>query len=162
MPHDNHFKDDWLDLFYADPDPACQRVREFARWLRKNRNTEITLFHGTAAKLPILEQGLLPTSAVRRRRSYQSGSGYVYLSIFPSSAKMFGEMGYPGQRVVIYAVKVKIKELRPDKDQLRNMRYFAQKQGLFDTLEHSLIFGHGARVKGKIDSFCLSTRGDQS
>jgi hypothetical protein len=62
-----------------------------------------------------MHQGLLPTSA-KRRNSYQSTSVYVYLSVWPSLARTFGELGNPYDDVVVYAVDIKVKELKPDLD----------------------------------------------
>jgi hypothetical protein len=153
---DNPFKVDWHDLFYGSPDPECNRVHEFARWLRNNKQTELMLFHGTAAKHPVMEKGLLPTSR-RRRCSCQSQSGYVYLSVFPGEAKTFGQFGYPGQSTVVYAVKVTVGQLRPDRDQLSNKRLWdVRYPNLRNCLEHSLVFGYGARVKGKIAPYRLT------
>lgn len=155
---DNPFKEDWHDLFYRDPDPDEPRIDEFARWLRKNKDTEISLFHGTGAcnVEKVAAKGLLPTTATRRR-SLQSGSGFVYLSVFPTSAKMFAQMGYPGRPVVVYAAKVKIKELRTDRDQLKNKRMWDdRKRNVRDCLEHSLVFGYGACVRGKIEPHRLT------
>ena len=58
-------------------------------------------------------------------------------------------MGYPYDTVVVYAVDVKIKELRPDTDQLYNKRmYMTGDNGeIGNSLADSLIFGHGARIK---------------
>lgn len=151
---DNPFKDAWDDLFYADPDPQCKRLREFRVWLRRNRTEEITLFHGTAAAHKVQEQGLLPTTrGPTRRRSLQSAPGYVYLSVYPGMAKVFGEAAYPGKPVVVYAVTVLVKNLRTDKDQLRNIRLFAGRQGLVDCLAHSLVYGRGARVRGRVEPY---------
>ena len=115
------------------------------KWLRQHREDYVRLYHGTSAKISVKEQGLLTTS-MKRRRSYQSESGYVYLSLYPSSARTFGEMGYPYDDVVVYAVDVKIKELRPDTDQLYNKRMYMNEE-IGNTLADSLIFGHGARIK---------------
>ena len=98
-----------------------------------------------------MHEGLLRTTS-RRRNSAQSESGYVYLSIYPSSAKTFGEIAYPRDEVIVYAVDIKIKELKPDKDQLVNKRRwgYGQFDFLGDSLAESLIFGHGARVRRDI------------
>ena len=148
------FSPEWDDLFFNTPDPESTRVREFGRWLRANKYKEVTLYHGTSKKVPVLEKGLLPTSA-KRRRSLQSASGFVYLSVFPGSAENFGKMGYPGHEIVVYAVRLMIRHLRPDKDQLANKRHWAE-LAVRDCLEHSLVFGYGARVKGKVDRMYLS------
>lgn len=86
----------------------------------------------------------------------QSATGFVYLSIYPQSARTFGELAYPRKQVTVYAVDIKIKELLPDKDQLRNKRLYGQFD-IDDTLADSLIFGHGARVKRNILPYELSS-----
>ena len=107
------------------------------------------LYHGTSRKNPVLEQGLLPTSN-NRKKSLQSTNGYVYLSIFPSMAKNFGEIAYPNQDISVYEVKVLMKNLIADTDQLRNKRMWGNVV-CGNSLAESLLIGHGARVKGKID-----------
>ena len=61
-----------------------------------------------------MSQGILKTTS-RRRNSAQSTSGFVYLSLYPDSARTFGELAYPRQDVLVYSVDIKIKEvgLRP-------------------------------------------------
>jgi hypothetical protein len=59
-----------------------QQVRECRKWIRARRKHPsqvfaLKLYHGTDPSLPICDQGLLPTSA-KRRRSFQSASGFVY------------------------------------------------------------------------------------
>jgi len=68
-------------------------VSEFNKWLKEHKDDYCEMYHGTDASLPILKNGLKKTSS-RTKRSYQSQSGYVYLSIYPSMAKTFGEMGW--------------------------------------------------------------------
>ena len=92
-----------------------KEIKSFNKWLRSHANDYVRLYHGTASKFDILNQGILKTTP-KRRNSYQSENGYVYLSLYPSSARMFGEMAYPRQDVTVYAVDVKIKELHPDLD----------------------------------------------
>jgi len=136
-------------------EPTEKEIKNINTWLRQNKEKYVILFHGTTSKHPISDQGLLPTSG-KRRHSYQSESGYVYLSMYPSSAEMFGKMAYPGDEINIYAVKVKIGELKPDKDQLRNKRYYSD-QNIGDTLAESLIYGSGARVKRNIWAYELTS-----
>ena len=133
--------------------PTAKEIKQFAQILRQNRETYIILYHGTSARHNITTEGLLRTNR-KRRNSYQSTSGYVYLSIFPSSARMFGEIAYPHEQVCVYAVRMKVRELLPDKDQLRNKRLY----GNFDignSLSESLICCHGARVKRDINNYEL-------
>jgi hypothetical protein len=136
----------WHDVFYGRPTP--ERIKELGRFLRTDPNRFVRLYHGTDASLPVLEKGLLPTSTTRRR-SLQSGNGYVYLSVFPGSAEDFGRMGNPGKKIRVYGVEVTIRRLCADTDQLNNRRGVGDDVG--NSLAESLVFGHGARVKGKID-----------
>lgn len=130
-------------------DESPESIARLNKWLRSHKDTTVRLYHGTGARRPIMQQGLLPTS-VKRRNSYQSTSGYVYLSVWPSLARMFGELGNPYDEVVVYAVDIKVKELKPDLDQLYNKRATGAYDYAGNTLADSLIIGHGARVRRKI------------
>lgn len=133
-----------IKYVYND-DPNKKDIKEFSQFLRNHKDSYILLYHGTSTKHNILSEGLLRTNK-KRRNSYQSESGYVYLSVFPSSARMFGELAYPHNAVCVYCVRIKIEEILADKDQLRNKRIFGG-FNIGNTLAESLIFGHGARVK---------------
>jgi hypothetical protein len=133
-------------LFYRDPTP--EEVGQFAKWLGTNRDTVVRLYHGTAAEHDVVGKGLLPTSRTRRR-SYQSTSGYVYLSVYPGMAKSFASMGYPGQEHKVYAVELPIRTLLADADQLRNARMWGGRE-VGNSLAESLAYGHGARVRGAV------------
>ena len=93
----------------------------FNRWLSLHRNDYVVLYHGTSANIPVMTEGLRKTS-LKTKRSIQSETGYVYLSLWPDSARTFGEISYPYDDVKVYAVIVKVQDLRPDKDQLFNKR----------------------------------------
>jgi len=135
----------WHDVFYGDPSP--ERIKALASFLRSDPNRFITLYHGTASDLPVMEEGLLPTSP-SRAKSYQSSPGYVYLSVYPGNAKNFGELAYPGEDITVYAVNVTARRLLPDTDQLANQRSVGKEVG--NSLAESLAIGHGARVKGAV------------
>ena len=79
----------------------------------------------------------------------QSACGFVCLSVYPGMAENFAQVAWPGKPVKVYAVTVFLRELRADKDQLRNQRLFAGRE-VGDTVVESLVFGHGARIKGSI------------
>ena len=128
-------------------------VDEFNRWLRRHKEDYIRLYHGTSEKNPIMDKGILTTS-LKRKKSFQSECGYVYLSVYPDFAKTFGEFGYPYDKVVVYSVVIKIKELKPDTDQLNNKRVYDEDLSkLRNTLADSLIYGSGARVKRSIKPY---------
>ena len=141
-------------IIYNEEASQKQRLA-FSKWLRQHREDYVRLYHGTDSDIPILKDGLKKTST-RTKKSMQSATGFVYLSIYPQSARTFGELAYPRKQVTVYAVDIKIKELLPDKDQLRNKRLYGQFD-IDDTLADSLIFGHGARVKRNILPYELST-----
>jgi len=140
-------------IIYNEEASQKQRLA-FSKWLRQHREDYVRLYHGTDSDIPILKDGLKKTST-RTKKSMQSATGFVYLSIYPQSARTFGELAYPRKQVTVYAVDIKIKELLPDKDQLRNKRLYGQFD-IDDTLADSLIFGHGARVKRNILPYELS------
>ena len=140
-------------IIYNEEASQKQRLA-FSKWLRQHREDYVRLYHGTDSEIPILKDGLKKTST-QTKKSMQSATGFVYLSIYPQSARTFGELAYPRKQVTVYAVDIKIKELLPDKDQLRNKRLYGQFD-IDDTLADSLIFGHGARVKRNILPYELS------
>jgi hypothetical protein len=141
---------EWKELIYSTPTPAT--IKQLNQWFKDNPATLVRLYHGTNADFDIETQGLLPTS-MSRRNSYQSGSGYVYLSIYPSSAQMFGELAFPQREIVVYQVEIPVYMLVPDKDQLNNKRQY--EPAMKDTLADSILYGHGARVKGKIAPYFI-------
>lgn len=130
-----------------------KRVDAFNRWLKAHKNDYVRLYHGTGARHDILGKGILRTT-LKRRNSYQSASGYVYLSVYPDHARMFGEMGNPYDKAKVYAVDVPIGDLRADADQLKNKRMWdSDLSDVGDTLADSLMYGSGARVRRDIKPY---------
>lgn len=147
---------DAAPLPFEEGVPSPEKVRAMASWLRRHsgkydygRIEYVVLYHATGISIPVLEQGLLPTS-VTRRRSYQSTSGYVYLAPTPERAKTFGDLGNGG-RSRIYAVKVPVKALRADTDQLNNLRSVGVIVG--NSVAESIVYGGSVRVKGRIEAW---------
>lgn len=128
--------------------PTPEVVARLDRWLRLNPDAWVRLYHGTDARLPVQTEGLLPTSQ-RRRNSLQSRSGYVSFSLFPEHAELFAQLAYPQRTVAVYGIDLRVGELVPDLDQLRNQRQWAGRT-VRPTLAHSLAYGHGAQVKGAV------------
>ena len=144
----------FFTLFTSEYDRKL--VSEFNRWLRRHKEDYVRLYHGTSSKHDILGQGILKTTK-RMRNSVQSESGFVYLSVYPNTAKTFGELSYPYDEASVYSVVIKIKELKPDTDQLRNKRLWGKDfLELGNTLADSLIYGSGARVKRNIEPYEIS------
>ena len=139
-------------------EPTRDDITSLNKWLRQHRDDYVRLYHGTSSELPITDKGLLKTS-VKRKRSLQSEPVFVYLSIFPTTARTFGEFGYPRESVTVYAVDVKVSELKPDTDQLKNKRMWCRDiaPDIRDTLGDSLAFGHGARIKRDILPYEIKT-----
>lgn len=136
----------WRSLLYREP--TAERVATLDRWLRANPGAWVRLFHGTAAALPVLREGLKPTCETRRN-SLQSRSGFVSFSIYPGHAEVVARLAHPGHALAVYGVDFRVGELVPDRDQLRNQRLWAQR-AVRDTLAHSLAYGHGAQVRGMV------------
>lgn len=144
-----------LTLPFVEGMPSPDKARAMTAWVRTNsdryENKLVKMYHATAASLPIEAQGLKPTTDARRR-SYQSASGYVYLANTPERAKNFGDLGNQSN-CVIYEVLVRIRHMKADTDQLNNLRSVGQEMG--DSIGESIIYGGGARVKGKIDAWAV-------
>lgn len=128
------------------PDGTLQThiVKYFNDWLKEHKNDYVRLYHGTSSsnRASVLKKGILRTTE-RRRKSYQSSSGFAYLSRWPTMAKTFGDMNNYSDTDV-WAVDVKIGDLKPDLDQLANKRQAGTLCG--DSLAESLLLGNGARV----------------
>lgn len=101
-------------IFYTDK-PKEEDIKKLKRFLFENEFNNIVLYHGTSSEFDIMEQGLKPTT-LNRRNSYQSTSGFVYLSLFKGLAEQYAEIAYPQQQIKVYKVIVPIEDLKPDKD----------------------------------------------
>ena len=133
---------------FTEGTPSPEKVKEMAAWIKEHsdlyKNYYVELYHGTDPSLPILEQGLKPTSATRRR-SYQSSNGYVYLAVTPERAKSFGDAGNEGHSVV-YAVQIPVRTMLPDKDQLANHRSVGNiPDALSDSIAVSIVYAGTVR-----------------
>ena len=144
---------------FAKAEPDANDVAVLQHWLKEHKNDSIVLYHGTDASLPISEEGLKKTS-VRTKRSLQSGTGNVYLTPYPTFAKAFGQFAYPDKEdsIAVYDVAVKISDLRPDKDQLKNKRMEGIDLG--DNLAASLLVGHSVTVKHNVMNYDLQPHND--
>lgn len=143
---------DLSDIF-SKSDVTPSELTKVKKFLRDNMYHKMVMYHCTSEEHDIEGEGLLPTS-LKRKRSLQSSIGYVYLSLYPNCAKVFGELAYPKKPIVVYRVEVPIQLLKADRDQLRNRRlYSAWETG--DTLAESLLYGNGARVKGSIPPYMI-------
>ena len=130
-------------------------VKEINKILRDNKFKKIKLFHGTSPNVPVMEDGL-KTTKEKTKKSLQSETGYVYLSIYPSSAKMFGDMAYGISNAIVYEIDIPIIYLKPDKDQLYNKRKGLSDIRIGETLGDSAIYGSGFRVKGDIPPYMIN------
>lgn len=148
-----HIEDIFGDVLYTNT-PSRKDLNEMNRWLKNNPNTLIRLYHGTSTNHNILEQGIKKTSA-KNVNSLSSSFGYVYLSPFESTAKMFGELGNPYGNIV-YTVDVPIRLLKPDKDQLFNKRNVEDSNDIRITLADSIVYGRSVCVKGNIPPYMIN------
>ncbi len=150
---------EWHDVIYSGAG-----IERLAKWLREHRMDFVRMYHGTSVRNDVMGKGLLPTTT-SRRNSYQSASGYVYLSIYPGMAYQFGRMAslnasddVNGNRVSVYAVDLTVRRLSADLDQLANKRAGGLLVG--NSLAESIVYGSGARVKGRIDPMTICRLGD--
>lgn len=141
-----------------NPSPSEKDIERLNKWLREHKMNYVKMYHGAPAKhvQGILEKGLLPTSD-KRRNSYQSQSGYVYLSVLPKSSKIFAELAdaHNVENNTVFEVVALVNSLLPDTDQLNNYRGVKENWDIGNSLGESIIYGHGARVKGKVDRNAL-------
>jgi hypothetical protein len=114
---------------------------------------KVILYHGTCASHDIKNQGIKKTTS-KTKKSIQSCPGFVCLSLYPHSAKTFGEMAYPNQEISVFAVEVPVKDLKADLDQLKNKRLWDPSlQHINNSIAESLIYGNGARVKRNVENY---------
>lgn len=156
-PHDFSQDPAFHHLFYGEPTP--QEVLAYSRWLRQHADDHVRLFHGTSALNEVRQEGLLPASATRRN-SLQTASGYVCASVYPGMARQFGAhaaancgVSPTGHRLAVYPVVVPVRRLLADMDQLNNQRAGGRDVG--NSLAESLVWGHGARVRGRVEPMAL-------
>lgn len=153
-----HNQDNFIDLIklFDISDYSENNIKKINSWFfqkRKSADTIVRLYHGTSPKYDISNQGLFTTS-ISRKHSYQSESGYVYLSIYPQQAKTFGNVGCGINNAVVYEVYVPVEWLKPDTDQLRNMRLYGSPD-CGNSMADSLLYGDGFRVKGNIPPYAI-------
>ena len=134
-------------------------LRQVNKYIKDNQNIYMPkyfiFFHSTANNLKdkILEEGLLPTTD-KRRRSYQSTNGYVYLASNRDKAERFGSLGNSNDFCTFGAL-VKTTDISMDMDQLRNKKaaQWGYVEEIKDTLADSIWHGGGVRVKGMIQPY---------
>lgn len=141
-------------------DESRKQINELSHWIKNHSDIykmeKVILYHGTSSKHDIENEGIKKTSS-KNRKSIQSASGFVYLSLYPDMAQRFAEMAYAGEEVSVYAVEVLISDLVPDHDQLKNKRLWldGDSSHIGKTIGDSLAYGSGARVKRNIEPYEL-------
>lgn len=150
---DFHIDTKFQDIIYKEP--TKESIKFMKNFLKDNKNEIVRLYHGTSAKHKILKEGLKPTSS-KTKKSLQSQSGYVYLNIYPTMAKTFSEMAYPKEKIIVYNIDIPIYKLKADINQLNNKRYWGRNYKIGNTLAESILYGSGARVKGKVEPYIIS------
>ena len=144
-----------LTQFLDNLNPDSKTISDFNKWLKEHKEDYIRLYHGTALSNDedIRKNGIKKTTS-NRRKSYQSTSGFVYLSRFPDMAKTFGDMNNMSGKTIVYACDLKIKELKADLDQLNNKRSVGIDSD--NSLAASLLIGNGARIDRVIKNYEIS------
>jgi hypothetical protein len=156
--NDSHDLKDVVSNMISFGNVTRQCIANLNRWLRvhscRYKRETVILYHGTAANHDITEQGIKRTTA-KTKRSLQSTTGYTYLSMYPSMAQRFAEMGYPNTEIALYAVEVLVSDLKADLDQLKNKLMWSpdDQTDIRNTVADSLVFGSGARLKRDIEPY---------
>lgn len=146
------FDSEFKNIIYDKP--TKENIAYLNKLLRKDIKSKfITLYHGTHPNNNIMDDGILVTTK-KRRNSMQSESGYTYFSIFPDMAKTFGNVGNGINNAVVYEVTIPLFEIKPDKDQIKNVMIHSEINLHFD-LGTSILYGHGVRVKGDIPPYMI-------
>lgn len=140
------------NYLYADQLSNIDR-KSINNFFKKHTKDSIVLYHGTNPNHDIMGEGLLKTSS-KRRLSYQSTAGFVYLAIFPDTAKLYSDIGYGISNSQVYEVTIPIEYLTPDKDNLANKRVVIGDDVQY-TLADSLVFAHSFAIKGNIPPYMI-------
>ncbi len=133
-------------------------VKALKQWIKQHSDIykmeKVILYHGTSSEHDIENVGIRKTTA-KSKKSLQSQVGFVYLSLYPSMAKQFGEMAYSGKSISVYAVEVPLNQLKADLDQIRNKRLWSDGKldHIGNSLAESLIYGSGARIKRNVEPY---------
>jgi hypothetical protein len=151
--YDFHKDERFKHLFYGE-NFSEKEFKEFSKFLNTHKEDYVLMYHGTSCDIPIEEEGIKKTTG-KTKRSLQSQPDFVYLSVFPGMGEKFAKMAYPNREICVYQVFIKIKYLRPDKDQLFNKEVYSGIT-LNPTLANSLVYGHGARVPRNIEPYELT------
>jgi hypothetical protein len=142
-----------VQLPFEEGLPSKEKAARMRSWLSANSDLYLqrytVLYHGTDPRLPILKEGLKPTTPTRRR-SFQSSSGFVYLAATPERAEQFGRLGNQG-RCTVYQVAVLVRHLLADLDQIRNQQSVGLAVGT--SLADSIVYTGCARVRGSIPPY---------
>jgi len=149
----NPLTDDFLEKFMYIDNPTDKELASINKYLKSHKLDNIVLYHGTHPDNNILDEGLLKTTT-NRRLSRQSSSGFVYLALFPDSAKQYSDIGYGISNSAVYKITVPIEYLKPDDDNLKNVRQYG-KIDVGTTLADSFIYAHTFRVAGNIPPYMI-------
>lgn len=140
-------------------DLSKRDINKINKWVKDNsciyEMKNVILYHGTSESHNIENEGIKRTTK-KMKKSAQSATGFVYLSLYPDSAKTFGELAYPNEKIKIYAVNMYVKDILPDHDQLKNKRLWGSKEcekNIGKTIGDSLVYGNGCRVKRDVHNY---------
>jgi N12 class adenine-specific DNA methylase len=138
---------DIANEFIADRiNPKKEEIKNFNAWISNNQNKTVTLYHGTSSKHNIVEDGLKLNQSKNFNISKENSISFA-LNEF--SASNWGEIAYPQENITTYRIQVKISDLIPDVNQIRNnVNYYNIKIG--NSLAESVLIGQGVAVNRNI------------
>jgi hypothetical protein len=119
------------DMFFREP--TDDDIKFLNKYLKNNKYNLIELYHGTSSDNDIIGNGLLTTNGL---------------------AKRFGSLAYPKDDIDVYKITVPVYFLKPDLDQIKNVRMWSN-ENIGETLADSALYGHGFCIKGNIPPYMI-------
>jgi hypothetical protein len=116
----------------------------------------VNVYHATASKHPVMENGLKMTSG-KNKANNNSQAGYVYVSIYPAAALGYAKMHYPNEPVTIYEIKIPKNKLLPDTGAIKSFAAF--NPHVKNTLADSISNFGLARILGNVQPYSLRPYG---
>lgn len=136
------------------PEMSENNLRNF---IRGRRREYVVLYHGTTRERAerIIVEGLKPTTSTRRN-SYQSASGYCYLTPDHEMAKAYAMHGAPmAPDHTVLRIIARFNRLQPDGDNIANKQREAGIVIASNAIS-SIAHCHSVRVRGRIGPESIS------
>lgn len=107
-------------------------------------------------KFKIFNESILEIPQIPNTQNYWHGGNLDEFDdiISQKNGRYEWDMGYGINNAVVYECLIPIVYIKPDLDQLRNVRHFGEIE-VGNTIGDSIVYGHGVRVKGDIPPYMI-------